>query len=257
MARALRRPATPLPKDVSVPAVTSALVIAIDGPSGSGKSTVSRAVARRFGLRYLDTGAMYRAITWWCLERGIDVADAAAVALRSGEPVLRLGTDPGCPGIEVDGRDVSAAIRRPAVTVAVSPVSAVREVRERLVAEQRRIIGDGGIVVEGRDITTVVAPEAPVKVFLTADAQARARRRAAELHGTTAAADIASTQRALLKRDTHDSTRSVAPLTRSAEAVVIDATWLGVEEVVAAISALVRETAPDLREREAPDERQA
>ncbi len=231
------------------------LVIAIDGPSGSGKSTVSRALARRYGLRYLDTGAMYRALTWSCLERGVDVADADAVAETTSSVVLDVGTDPEAPTVSADGRDVSAEIRTPEVTAAVSPVSAVAALRARLVAEQRRIIGEGGIVVEGRDITTVVAPDAAVKVFLTADARARAQRRAAELHGDAHAADIASTRRALQRRDTHDSTRTVAPLTQAADAVVVDATWLGVDDVVAEISALVQRAAPGLPEHEAADER--
>ena len=149
-------------------------VIAIDGPSGSGKSSTSRGVAARLGLRYLDTGAMYRAMTWWLLRHGVDVHDAAAVAARVDEPEILSGTDPLGPTILVDGVDVGLAIRSDEVNAAVSPVSAVPEVRARLVELQREAIGDGGIVVEGRDIGSVVAPDADVKVYLTADAAARA-----------------------------------------------------------------------------------
>ena len=159
------------------------LVIAIDGPSGSGKSSTSRGVAQRLGLRYLDTGAMFRAMTWWLLREGVDVHDQAAVAARVEEPEILSGTDPTGPSILVDGVDVGLAIRSDDVTAAVSPVSTVPEVRARLLELQREIIGEGGIVVEGRDIGSVVAPDADVKVFLTADAAARAERRAAEAGG--------------------------------------------------------------------------
>ena len=153
--------------------------MAIDGPSGSGKSSTSRGVADRLGLRYLDTGAMYRAITWWMLRQDVDVHDPAAVAARVEEPEILSGTDPLGPTILVDGVDVGLAIRSDEVNAAVSPVAAVPEVRRRLLELQREIIGAGGIVVEGRDIGSVVAPDADVKVFLTADAAARAHRRAA------------------------------------------------------------------------------
>src|SRR5690349_4360997 len=161
------------------------MIIAVDGPSGSGKSSTSRGVATRLGLRYLDTGAMFRAMTWWLLQQGVDVNDPEAVAARVDAPVLVSGTDPDAPTITVDGVDVSGPIRTQEVTSAVSAVSAVPAVRERLLREQRDIIGSGGIVVEGRDIGTVVAPDAAVKVYLTADPEARAARRTAEMAGTT------------------------------------------------------------------------
>ena len=144
-------------------------VVAIDGPSGSGKSSTSRGVADRLGLRYLDTGAMYRAITWWMLRQDVDVHDPAAVAARVEEPEILSGTDPLGPTILVDGVDVGLAIRSDEVNAAVSPVAAVPAVRRRLLDLQHEIIGAGGIVVEGRDIGSVVAPDADVKVFLTAD----------------------------------------------------------------------------------------
>ena len=166
------------------------LVVAIDGPSGSGKSSTSRGVASRLALRYLDTGAMFRGMTWWMLREGVDVHDAAAVAARAAEPSIVSGTDPLAPTIAVDGVDVGVAIRGDDVTGAVSPVSAVPEESvPALLQLQRDAIAEAvrdarGIVVEGRDIGSVVAPNAPVKVYLTADASARAVRRAAEVGPT-------------------------------------------------------------------------
>lgn len=211
------------------------LVIAIDGTSGSGKSSTSRGVARRLGLRYLDTGAMFRAITWWLLENGVDVHDPAAVAASVDEPVLEPGTDAVEPIICADGLDVSGAIRSQAVTDAVSPVSAVPEVRERLLRQQREIIGAGGVVVEGRDIASVVWPQAEVKVYLSADPAARAQRRAAE-QGT---GDLRRTEQSLLERDRIDSGRATAPLTMAEGAVHIDTTDHTLAEVIDMIVALV------------------
>ena len=215
------------------------VVVAIDGPSGSGKSSTSRGVATRLGLRYLDTGAMYRAMTWWMLRHGVPIDDPAAVGERCGEPEIATGTDPEHPTITVDGTDVAAAIRTPEVTGAVSPVSAVPQVRARLLALQHAAI-DGavegpGIVVEGRDIGAVVAPDAHVKVFLTADASARAARRAAEEGGS----DVAATESSLLARDRIDSTRTASPLTMAEGAVHIDSTPYTLEEVVDLIAGLV------------------
>ena len=157
------------------------LVVAVDGPSGAGKSSASRGVAAALGLRYLDTGAMYRALTWWLLDRGADVSDPGVVAELAAWPVIEVSTDPRAPWTRVGGTDVSAAIRTREVTGAVSAVAAVPAVRAHLIAMQRDIIAAApGIVAEGRDIGTVVAPEASVKVFLTADRAARASRRAAE-----------------------------------------------------------------------------
>lgn len=213
------------------------LVIAMDGPSGSGKSSVSRGVARALGLRYLDTGAMYRAMTWWMLQQGVDLADHAAIAARCGEPRIVSGTDPDGPAIHVDDVDVAGPIREAEVTGAVSAVAAVPEVRVRLVALQREIIGAGDIVVEGRDIGSVVYPDAPVKVYLTASPEARAQRRSAELAGTTAEAQ----QEAMARRDTLDSTRKTDPLSMAAGAVEVDTTALTLEEVIAEVLRLVKE----------------
>jgi CMP/dCMP kinase len=209
------------------------LVVAIDGTSGSGKSSTSRGVARRLGLRYLDTGAMFRAMTWWLLRHGVDVHDAAAVAARVDEPEILSGTDPEGPSIIVDGVDVGIAIRSDEVNAAVSPVSAVPEVRARLLEDQRRVIGTGGIVVEGRDIGTVVWPQAEAKVYLTADPAARADRRAAEAGG-----DVSATRASLLERDRIDSSRATAPLSKADDAVWIDTTDYTLEEVIELVSEL-------------------
>jgi cytidylate kinase len=211
------------------------IVIAMDGPSGSGKSSTSRGVASRLGLRYLDTGAMFRAMTWYMLEKGVDLTDPAAIATRADEPAILSGTDPLGPTITVNGKDVAEAIRGEAVTNAVSPVAAVPEVRSRLLEIQRAIIDAGGIVVEGRDIGSVVWPEAAVKVYMTADAAARAARRALEEGGT----DAAAVQESLLARDKIDSGRATAPLTMPAGAHHIDTTPYTLDEVITQVVALV------------------
>lgn len=216
------------------------LVIAMDGPSGSGKSSASRGVARALGLRYLDTGAMYRAMTWWMLSNGVPVHDAGAVAARAGEPALELGTDPAGPTISVDGTDVSDPIRTREVSNAVSAVAAVPEIRRRMVALQREIIGSGGIVVEGRDIGTVVVPDAPVKVYLTASEQARAQRRARDL-AADPAATVDTTRAEQARRDRLDSTRTASPLAKPPGAHEIDSTELTLEEVVDTVVRLAEE----------------
>jgi len=215
-------------------------VVAVDGTSGSGKSSTCRGVAQRLGLHYLDTGAQFRAMTWWMLREGVSVHDPDAVAARAGEPVIESGTDPAAPTITVDGTDVSVEIRSDAVNAAVSPVSTVADVRARLLELQRTIIGreveaGSGIVVEGRDIGSVVWPEAPVKVYLTADPVARAARRAAEEGGS----DVATTQETLLERDRIDSGRATAPLVMADGAAHIDTTAYTLEEVIELVSSLV------------------
>jgi cytidylate kinase len=217
------------------------LVVAVDGTSGSGKSSTSRGVADRLGLRYLDTGAMFRAMTWWLLRAGVDIHDPAAVAARAGEPAIVSGTDPLAPTITVDGVDVAVGIRSDEVNAAVSPVSAVPEVRARLLELLGAVIAEesarGGIVVEGRDIGSVVVPDAPVKLYISADPDARAARRAAEQGG----ADIAATQESLLARDRIDSGRATAPLTRADGAVHIDTTPYSLDEVIDLVVALVED----------------
>ena len=225
----------------------SSLVVAIDGPSGSGKSSISRGVAARLGLRYLDTGAMFRAVTWWMLRHDVDVTDPDAIAARATEPVIESGTDPLDPTIQVDGEDASIAIRSDEVNAAVSPVSAVPAVRARLLELQRAIIEEaGGIVVEGRDIGSVVAPDAPVKLYLSADPEARAVRRAAEAGG-----DVAATQESLLARDRIASGRLTAPLTMADGAVHIDTTPYTLDEVISQVVALVEAVSEPSRAGEA------
>ena len=214
--------------------MVTSVVVAVDGTSGSGKSSTSRGVASRLGLRYLDTGAQFRAMTWWLLREGVDVRDAAAVAERVEEPEIVAGTDPLQPSIAVDDVDVAEAIRTDEVDAAVSPVSAVPEVRARLLELQRRVIGAGGIVVEGRDIGTVVLPDATLKVYLTAAPEVRAQRRAGQL-GLTQAAEIADLAADLRRRDEYDSSRVDSPLRPAADAVVVDSTELDREAVVAAV----------------------
>jgi len=220
----------------------SSLVIAVDGTSGSGKSSTSRGVADRLGLRYLDTGAMYRAMTWWMLEHAVDVHDASAVAARVADPVIGSGTDPLAPTITLD---VAEAIRSDVVNAHVSPVATVPEVRATLIALQRSVIRqaleDGvGIVVEGRDIGTAVWPDADLKLYVTADPAARAARRALEEGGTDADAVRAS----LEARDHIDSTRG--GLAVPAGATHLDTTPYTLDEVidqVVALAELARERA--------------
>ncbi|AVT38658.1 (d)CMP kinase [Plantactinospora sp. BB1] len=219
---------------------TGRCVVAVDGPSGSGKSTVSRRLANALGARYLDTGAMYRAVTWAVLRSGVDPQDAEAVAKVAGETDLKIGVDPEAPSVTADGVAVDREIRGAEVTSAVSAVSAVPAVRELLVAQQREMIAAAGrIVVEGRDIGTVVAPDADLKVYLTASAEARAQRRSAEN-----AADPTATAADLARRDRLDSTRAADPLRQAPDAVVLDTTALGIDEVVARLHELLTERRP-------------
>jgi cytidylate kinase len=213
----------------------------MDGPSGSGKSSTSRGVADRLGLRYLDTGAQFRAMTVWMLRHGVDVHDAEAVARRADEPLIVSGTDPLQPTITLDGDDVAEAIRSAEATAGVSPVATVPAVRRRLLDLQRATISaalaEGGIVVEGRDIGSVVWPDADVKLYLTADAAARAARRAAE----NGADSVAATEADLLRRDAIDSGRVAAPLVVPDGAIHLDTTPWDLDEVIDRVVALVEE----------------
>ncbi len=216
------------------------LVVAIDGPSGSGKSSVSRGVARRLGLAYLDTGAMYRAVTWWCLRRDIDLAQHGAVADAAQTIDLRLGTDPDGPTVHVGETDVAEAIRDRAISAVVSAVATNLEVRAELQRRQRELIAaleHPGVVAEGRDITTVVAPDADVRVLLTADEDARVRRRSAQDQVGDDQADATRDQ--VLRRDRDDST--VSQFLRAADGVVtIDSSELDLEQTVQAVLDVVR-----------------
>jgi CMP/dCMP kinase len=223
--------------------VTDCLVIAVDGPAGSGKSSAARGVAQALGLRYLDTGAMYRALTWWMLSHGVTVSHPEAVAGRAQEPVIEVSTDPGEPAVSVGGTDVTAPIRTREVSNAVSAVASVPEVRARLVAMQQDIIartcaGGTGIVAEGRDIGTVVAPDAPVKVYLTASEGIRAERRSADL-AADPAATVALTQAEQQRRDRADA----AQMAKAPDAVLIDSSALNLDEVISVIESLARERA--------------
>lgn len=215
----------------------NSLVIAIDGPSGSGKSSVSRAVATELGLDYLDTGSMYRAMTWFIQDLGVDINDPNLVATAAKAEVIQPSIDPSEPGIRVAGRDVSIEIRGSEVTQGVSAVSAVPAVRELMVALQRDIAASSksGIVVEGRDICAVVLPEAPVRLFITADPEARASRRAKE-NG----AEVTDTKQDLARRDLADSTRTVSPLEIAPGARVIDTTYMELSEVIAQVVDIAR-----------------
>ncbi|MER6012809.1 (d)CMP kinase [Streptomyces bluensis] len=217
----------------------AAVIVAIDGPSGTGKSSTSKAVATQLGLRYLDTGAQYRAITWWMVNNGIDIEDPSAIAAVAGKPEIVSGTDPSAPSIAVDGTDVAGPIRTQEVTSRVSAVSAVPEVRTRITELQRSIAAgaENGIVVEGRDIGTTVLPDADLKIFLTASPEARAARRNGELKG----ADVNATREALLKRDAADSSRKTSPLAKADDAVEVDTSDLTLQQVIECVVTLVEE----------------
>ena len=216
------------------------LVIAVDGPSGSGKSSAARGVARGLSLRYLDTGAQYRALTWWLLTEDIDPADSAAVLANFRRARIDSGTDPDAPQIAVNGQDVAGPIRTRQVSNTVSAVASLPPVREYLIGLQREIIAAAvsagpGIVAEGRDIGTVVAPDATVKVFLTASESARAARRSAELAADpVVTAEL--TQREQAARDRRDAAQSAV----AGDAIESDTTALGLDEVIAEVIGLAR-----------------
>jgi cytidylate kinase len=213
------------------------IVVAMDGPSGTGKSTVSRRLAVRLGARYLDTGAMYRAATLAVLHRGVELADPAAIAAVATQAHIDISTDPRRAAVALDGIPVDTEIRSGPVTAAVSVVSAVPAVRAYLVSAQRELIGAGGIVVEGRDIGSVVWPAAVPKIYLTADATVRARRRADELGP---GADLDAVAQDIDRRDRLDSSRADSPLAKVEDAVEIDTTNLGINEVVDLLVDIVR-----------------
>ena len=214
------------------------LVVAVDGPSGAGKSTVARGVATRLGLRYLDTGALYRAVTWLVLREGIEPDDEPAVRRLADSARLDVDTDPISPAVRIAGVDVTAAVRSPEVSAHVSAVAAQAAVRAQLLRVQHAVIGEGGIVVEGRDIGTTVAPDAGVKIFLTASADARAARR--HRQPGEAAGGVDATRNELERRDAHDSGRAASPFRKADDAIEVDSTELSIDAVVDLIVARCR-----------------
>ena len=217
--------------------------IAIDGPAGTGKSTLARALARRLGGAYLDTGAMYRVATLQVLRAGIDPEDADAVIAASADLPLEIGTDAGSECVLLAGEDVSDEIRTARVTAQVSAVSAVPAVRENLVELQRRLASGGGtVVLEGRDIGTVVLPDAEVKVYLTASPEVRARRRTEQDLAAGREADYGEVLAAVIERDRKDSTRAASPLRPADDAVVIDTSDLTLDQVLDRLVALAEGT---------------
>jgi len=215
--------------------VTGCLVIAVDGPAGSGKSSTARGVAAELGLRYLDTGAMYRALTWWLISQNLDFRDSATVARGASRPVIEVTTDPASPAVSVDGTNVTGLIRTREVSNAVSAVASVPEVRKHLVARQQAILADAcaageGIVAEGRDIGTVVAPQAVVKVFLTASEDARAERRSADLAADPGATPTV-TRDEQKRRDTADAAQSAM----ASDAIEVDSTAMSLAQVISLI----------------------
>lgn len=216
--------------------MASDFVIAIDGPSGAGKGTVSRTLAHELGYRHIDTGAMYRAVGWKAAYEGLPLDDEAAVAAlaRRAEIVVEGGE------VSIDGHDVTRAIRTPEIDKVASTVARLSAVREVLVARQREMGRDGGVVMEGRDIGTVVFPDADVKIFLDASAEERARRRANDQAHTGSRAGQAAVAEAIAARDKSDTTRAASPLTLAADAVLIDTTDMPIADVVARVIELVR-----------------
>jgi CMP/dCMP kinase len=224
----------------------TALVVTIDGPAGAGKSTVSRRLATALGYRYIDTGAMYRVIGVLAAERGIDFSDIARLATLCETTRIEFIEHPSGVRTCADGCDLSAAIRTAEAGQLASKVSTVPAVRERLVAQQRAMAAAGGVVMEGRDIGTVVCPDAPVKIFLDASVVERARRRASELHAQATPADIERIATEIAERDARDRNRAHSPLRPAADAVVVDTTQKNIDEVVDLLSALIATRAETL-----------
>lgn len=213
-------------------------IIAIDGPAGAGKSTVAKGVADRLGYLYIDTGAMYRAIAWKVLQAGIAVSDAKSVVALAIRTRIRLSIVDGEQHVFADGEDVSRQIRSPEATRAASPVSAIPGVRKRLVELQREMAEEGGVVMEGRDIGTVVFPNAQVKIFLTASAEQRAERRVKQMREMGLEADIKQIAAEMRDRDLRDSSRADAPLTQAPDAILVDTDHMTVDQVIDAIVAV-------------------
>ena len=217
------------------------MIIAIDGPSGAGKSTLGRLLARELGLLYIDTGAMYRAVALAAIEAGVNTRDTAAVAEIAARAQIRLEGDPDSLRVMLNGRDVSEEIRNEQVGRTASIISAIPEVRRNLVRRQREMGAHGGVVLDGRDIGTVVFPDADLKFFLTAVPQERARRRYDEERRKEPDLTFEDTLADINTRDERDSTRADSPLAIADDAIVIDTTDLPIEEVFARIMGVIRE----------------
>jgi cytidylate kinase len=222
-------------------AQAGSFVVAIDGPAGAGKSTVAKTLARRLGYTFLDSGALYRAGAWAARRRGIAWSDGRGLGQFIHDLDIRFDGRDDANRITVDGEDVTEEIRRPEISEGASQVSAFNEVRAGLLALQRRIGASGRVVAEGRDIGTVVFPDARAKFFLTAPIEERARRRAAELAASGRPQDFDVVLAEMRLRDQRDSTRAIAPLRRAEDAIEIDTASLTPEEVVGRMAALVRE----------------
>lgn len=213
-------------------------IVAIDGPSGAGKSTVAKGVADRLGYLYIDTGAMYRAIAWKVLQADIPISDTKAIVSLAMRTQIRLTNIESEQHVFADEEDVSLQIRTPEATRTAAPVSAIPGVRKRLVELQRNLAAEGGVVMEGRDIGTVVFPDAEVKIFLTASAQQRANRRVAQMKEMGLEADPAQIAAEMRDRDLRDSSRADAPLVQASDAVLVDTDRMTVEQVIDAIVAI-------------------
>ena len=216
-------------------------IIAIDGPAGAGKSTVARGVAQQLGFTYVDTGAMYRAVTSRTLDMGLDPADAEAIGAMAARIDVRFAREGETLRVLADGQDVTEQIRTPAVTAAVAQVSQIPAVRQAMVRLQRELAAAGKAVLDGRDIGTVVTPDACCKIFLTASAQERARRRWLELCAKGYEPDPNQLQRDMEERDKQDSERELAPLVQASDAIAIDTTGLTIEAVVGRIAAIYQD----------------
>lgn len=216
------------------------IVVAIDGPAGAGKSTIAKAVAERLGYAYIDTGAMYRSVTWKFLQLGWDFSEEKLVDLAH-TMVIEFRPEAKVNRVFVDGAEVTEAIRTPQVTKLVSKVAAIGGVRAAMVVQQRRMGEAGGVLMDGRDIGTVVFPQAELKIFLTASVEERARRRYAEMVAKGQGVDLQQLQAEIADRDRQDSERAISPLKQAEDALLLDTSNMSIEEVTAKITALVQE----------------